>query len=302
MAIQFPTRFGVEAPQPAAAGGNSTYGHTPDPRGPAAPASTPHAVVDSLVLQGAAVAALDLDLLTHWDDGAAQARGAAEFQLARAAAQAGDSAASLEHLELAILADPVHAAAVAEDPAFGAMRGAVRELVGHATVLARMRAEASIDAALSVLESAGGSRLAARADQARAFLDVAQAHFELGTYVAYVEAAQAAMRAQQITQDSRIEPRSKFSTARSLRTRTLREPGPARRAVRRLWDKLPLLAILLGWLLAGIVGGVASLPFQDGYISETRQTLFSIWALGLLAMVLLGFVRSIVRLRRDRLL
>jgi fucose permease len=58
----------------------------------------------------------------------------------------------------------------------------------------------------------------------------------------------------------------------------------------------------LGWLFAGIVGGVASLPFQQGYISETRQTLFSIWALGLLAMVLLGFVRSIVRLRRDRLL
>jgi hypothetical protein len=256
--------------------------------------------VDSLVLQGAAVAALELHLLSRWDDGAAQARGAAEFQLARATAQAGDSAASLEHLELAILADPVHAAAVAEDPAFGVMRGAVRELVGHATVLARMRAEAAIDSALSVLESAGGSRLAARADQARAFLDVAQAHFELGTYVAYVEASQAAMRAQRIAEDSRIEPRGKFSTARSLRTRTLREPGPVRRAVRRLWDKLPLLAILLGWLLAGIVGGVASLPFQDGYISETRQTLFSIWALGLLAMVLLGFVRSIVQLRRDR--
>jgi hypothetical protein len=291
----------MEVPQPAAAGGNSTYGHAPDPRGPAAPASAPQAAVDSLVLQGAAVAALELDLLTHWDDGAAQARGAAEFQLARAAAQAGNSAASLEHLELAILADPVHAAAVAEDPAFSAMRGAVRELVGHATVLARMRAEASIDAALSAMESAG-SGSAARPDQARVFLDVAQAHFELGTYVAYVEAAQAAMRAQQIAEDSRIEPRGKFSTARSLRTRTLREPGPVGRAVRRLWDKLPLLAILLGWLLAGIVGGVASLPFQDGYISETRQTLFSIWALGLLAMVLLGFVRSIVRLRRDRLL
>ena len=299
MAIQFPARYGVEAPQPAAAGGNSTYGHTPDPRGSATPASTPQAVVDSLVLQGAAVAGLELDLLTHWDDGAAQARGAAEFQLARAAAQAGNNAASLEHLELAILADPVHAAAVAEDPAFSAMRGAVRELVGHATVLARMRAEASIDAGLSAMESAG-SGSAARPDQVRAFLDLAQAHFELGTYVAYVEAAQAAMRAQQIAEHSRIELRGKFSTARSRRPLTVRELGPVRRAVRRLWDKLPLLAILLGWLFAGIVGGVASLPFQDGYMSETRQTLFSIWALGLLAMVLLGFVRSIVRLRRDR--
>src|SRR6266851_1690807 len=193
MAIQFPARYGVEAPQPAAAGGNATHGHAPDPRGPAPTASTPQAVVDSLVLQGAAVAALELDLLSRWDDGAAQARGAAEFQLARAAAQA-------------------------------------------------------------------------------------------------------AMRAQQIAEDSRIEPFGKLSTGRTLRVRNMRTPGPARRAARRLWDKLPLLAILLGWLLAGIVGGLASLPFQEGYASETRQTLFSIWAIGLLAMVLAGFVRSILRL------
>jgi len=291
----------VEAPQPAAAGGNSTHGHAPDPRVPAAPASMPEAVVDSVVLQEAAVAALELDLLSHWDDGAAQARGAAEFQLARAAAQAGDSAASLQHLEQAILSDPVHADAARRDPAFSAMRGAVQELVGHASVLARMRAEASIDAARSALESDGGSGLAGRADQVKAFLDLAQAHFELGTYVAYVEAGQAAMRARQIAEDARIEPLGR-SSGRNFRPSTPRTPGPARRAVRRLWDKLPWLAILLGWLLAGIVCGVASLPFQNGYISETRQMLFSIWALGLLAMVLAGFVRSILRLRRDRLL
>src|SRR5216683_2779456 len=150
MAIQFPARYGVEAPQPAAAGGNATHGHAPDPRGPAPTASTPQAVVDSLVLQGAAVAALELDLLSRWGDGAAQARGAAEFQLARAAAQAA---------------------------AFSAMRGAVQELVGHASVLARMRAEASIDAALSIIDSASGPRVADRTDQAKAFLDLAQAHF-----------------------------------------------------------------------------------------------------------------------------
>lgn len=268
----------------------------------AAPAPTPEAVVDILELQGAAVAALELDVLSHWDNGADPARGAAEFQLARAAAQAGDRAASLQHLEQAILTDPARADAARQDPAFSAMRGAVQDLVGHASVLARMRAEASIDAALSALELAGGSRTAARADQVRAFLDLAQAHFELGTYPAYIEAAQAAMRAQKIAEDARTEPRSKFSTARTLRGSTARKPGPARRAVRRLWDKLPLLAILLGWLLAGIVGGVAGLPFQESGISETRQTLFSIWALGLLAMVLAGFVRSIMRLQRNRLL
>jgi hypothetical protein len=63
---------------------------------------------------------------------------------------------------------------------------------------------------------------------------------------------------------------------------------------------LPLLAILLGWLVAGILAGIASLPFQQGAIAELRQTLFPIWALGLLGMVLLGFVRSIWRIGRRR--
>jgi hypothetical protein len=302
MAIQFPARYGVEAPQPAAAGGNSTQGHAPDSKGPAIPASTPQAaVVDRLVLQGTAVAALELELLSHWGDGADQARGAAEFQLARAAAEAGDQTASLQHLEHAILADPVHAESARQDPAFSAMRGAVQELVGHASLLARMRAESSMDAAFSAMESIRGLGAAPHADQVKAFLDLAQAHFELGTYTAYVEAAQAAMRARQIAEESLIEPLGKFS-GRPFRASMPRTPGPARRAVRRLWDKLPLLAILLGWLLAGIVGGVAALPFQNGDVSETRQTLFSIWALGLLAMVLLGFVRSILRMRRDRFL
>jgi len=301
MAIQFPARYGVDAPQPAAAGGNSAYGHMPDPKGPAAPASAPQgAAVDRLVLQSAAVVALELELLSHWGDGVDQARGAAELQLARAAAQAGDSDASLQHLEHAILADPVHAEAAWQDPAFSAMRGSVQELVGHASLLARMRAESSIDAALSATESARGSG-APHADQVKAFLDLAQAHFELGTYTAYIEAAQAAMRARQIAEDSLIEPPGRFS-GRPLRAGMPRTPGPARRAVRHLWDTLPLLAILLGWLLAGIVGGVAALPFQSGDVSETRQTLFSIWALGLLALVLFGFVRSILRLRRNRLL
>jgi hypothetical protein len=61
------------------------------------------------------------------------------------------------------------------------------------------------------------------------------------------------------------------------------------------------LAILLGWLIAGIVAGFVSLPFQKASASELRQLLFSVWALGLLGMVVLGFVRSISRIRIQRL-
>jgi hypothetical protein len=300
MAIQFPAGYGVEASPPAAAGGNSAHSQMPAPRVASAPASISEAVVDSLVLHGAAVAALELGILSHWDDGASQAAGAAEFQMARAAAQSGDQAATLQHLERAILADPAHADAARQDPAFSAMRGPVQELVGRLSVLAHIQAEASIDAAMTAFESAralGSGSLAL----SRAHIDIAQAHFELGSYAGFVEAAQAATRAQQLAEGSRIEPRAKLSATgpgRALQSGR----SPVRRAVRGLWDKLPLLAILLGWLVAGIIGGVASLPFQEGPVSETRQTLFSIWAMGLLSMVLLGFVRSILRLRRDRLL
>jgi hypothetical protein len=305
MAIQFPAGYGVEAPPPVAAGGNSTQGQTPVPWAPAAPAAGTEAVADSLVLHGAEVAALELDILSHWDghldNGSAHAVGAAEFQMAREAAQSGDQVSTLQHLERAILADPLHADAARQDPAFSAMRGTVQELVGRLGVLAHIRAEALIDSATSAFESAratGSGNLAL----ARAHIDIAQAHFELGSYAGFVEAAQAAARAQQLVENRRIETRAKPPATGARRGIPLQpKRSPVRHAVRSLWDRLPLLAILLGWFLAGVAAGVAGLPFQDGVPSEPRQMMFSIWALGLLAMVLLGFVRSILRLRRDRL-
>ena len=57
---------------------------------------------------------------------------------------------------------------------------------------------------------------------------------------------------------------------------------------------MPLLAILLGWFTAGVLAGLPSLPFQQG-LAAMRGLLFPVWALGLVAMVLAGFVRSLRR-------
>jgi len=256
-----------------------------------------HAPVDTLTLQTAAVAALELDLLQHWNDGAARAAGAAEYQLARTAAATGDRAASLQHLEQSILAHPAYAQAVQQDPAFDAVRGDVREMVGRLNVLARIRAEASISEAGVAVESARASDATGRVPHAQAYLDLAQAHFESVSYAGYVMAAQAAALAQQTVVGSKVIAPAPIA---AIGSKILIRPvaRAARKAASRLWQTLPLLAILLGWLFAGILAGVASLPFQNGAIAEWRQTLLPIWALGLLSMVLLGFVRSIRRIGR----
>ena len=262
-------------------------------------ASVSQAPVDSLTLQTAAVAALELELLQHWDDGAAQAAGAAEYQLARTAASTGDHATTLQHLEQSILAHPAYAQAVQQDPAFDAFRGDVRDMVGRLNVLGRIRAEAAIEEAGAALESVRASDGAGRVPHAQAYLDLAQAHFESVSYAGYVMAAQAAAIAQQSVAGSKVTPPDPMA---AIGGKTLLRPlaRAARKAASRLWQTLPLLAILLGWLVAGILAGIASLPFQQGAIAELRQTLFPIWAMGLLGMVLIGFVRSIRRIGRRR--
>jgi hypothetical protein len=269
----------------------------PAGRMPAPHASVSHTPADTLTLQTAAVAALELELLQHWDDGPSGAAGEAEYQLARAAAATGDHAATLQHLEQSILGHPAYAQAAQQDPAFDAMRGDVRDMVGRLNVLARIQAEASIAEAGGAVESARALDAAGRVPHAQAYLDLAQAHFESVSYAGYVMASQAAAMAQQSVAGSKVTLPDPIA---AIGSKTLLGPltRTARKAARRLWQTLPLLAILLGWLFAGILAGIASLPFQQGAIAELRQALFPIWALGLLGMVLLGFVRSIRRIGR----
>jgi len=251
--------------------------------------------VDNLTLRTTALSALELDLLQHWDDGAGRTAGATEYQMARTASANGDHAASLQHLERSILAHPAFVEAAEQDPAFDTVRGDVRDLVGRLNVFARIRAEAAIEDAGAALELVRASEASGRVQHAQAYLDLAQAHLDSASYAGYVVAAQAGALAQQAADGAKVTPpapmvaiNSKSSFAPITRA--------ARKSVRRLWQMMPLLAILLAWLFAGLLAGVASLPFQHGAIAELRQTLFPIWAMGLLGMVLVGFVRSIRRI------
>ena len=283
---------------------------------PVPPAQPSPAPSDALPLPRAAVAAVEVELLRRWDDPAAREMGAMEYQLAREAVQTGDHATALEHLEQAFAAQPAYAAAAAQDPAFAAIRVPVQQLVNRASTpphlppevaTAGPAAEEPADSSQAIGRGMEAARLVALTrtpdapdpiPQAQAYLDMARAHFELGAYTGYVVAAQAAALAQGIAEDSRVSPSLKRGAFPDSKPQSWLQPlrRAAWRTARRLWEKLPLLAILLGWFAAGVLAGLLSLPFQQG-LAGMRGILFPVWALGLVTMVLVGFVRSLRRLR-----
>jgi len=291
--IQFPS--GGFDPAQAALGvdrGSPALGRVGGPH-----ASVSHTVADSVTLPDAVTAALELDLFQNWDNAAARASGAAAYSQALGAASQGDHGASLQHLERSILAHPIYADAAESDQAFDAMRGDVRDLVGRVSLVARIRAEAAVGEARAAFESDHVAHPMAAAQQA--WLDLAQAQLQSASYAGYFAAAQAAAFAQETAARSGVAPPAPTAV---IKRESLVRPlaRAARQAVSRLWQRLPLLVIMLAWLLAGIVAGLASLPIHEGSIAELRQTLFPIWAIGLLGMVVLGFLRSIRRLLRRR--
>ncbi len=252
------------------------------------PAAAPFATIQ---LPRAVSAALDLELLASWDTAPARATAGAEYQLALSAMQAGDRPAALEHLEQAILIHPAQAATALADPAFDAIRGSVRDLVIHLTVDVRMHAEASMSEARAALQSPGTPAIARPLVLARAYFDAAQASFQLGTYTGFLQAVFAADLAQQIA-------KGKISLAAPAAGALEPVKRAVKRAALRLWRKLPLLAILFGWFVAGMLAGITSLAFQSG--AELRAWLLPVWGMGLVAIVLFGFVRSIRRIAQRR--
>jgi len=256
----------------------------PAPQPAAALAPLPHAPVGGPTAAQAISAALDLELLHSWDTEPARAAAANEYQLAQAAIQSGDRPAALQHLEQAILAHPAQAAAALVDPAFDSIKGQVRDLVTHLAMAARIRAEMALSEAHAAIQALGASGPARPLLLARAYLEAARASFQLGTYTGYVQAAFAAELSQRIAR-GRIRSRRWGLSAFAPVKRAVQH------AARRLWQRLPLLAILLGWFFAGIVAALVSLPFQAG--AAFRAWLLPAWAVGLVCLVLYGFVRSI---------
>jgi hypothetical protein len=238
-------------------------------------------------------AEIDFAPLQPWNTEPAQTVAANEYQLARAAVQAGDHPAALQHVEQAILAQPAQATAAFADPAFCSIKVPVHDLVTRLILAARERAEASISEARTALQQFSASTTARSFALARTYLQAAQSTFQLSTYTGFVQSAIAARLALEITRGKRSRP--SFASREGVFARVKRA---TQRAARQLGQRLPLLAILLGWFFAGVIASTASLAFQAG--AAFRAWLLPAWATGLMALVLVGFVRSIRRIGQRR--
>jgi hypothetical protein len=63
--------------------------------------------------------------------------------------------------------------------------------------------------------------------------------------------------------------------------------------IRKLWLRAPLLVLLLAWLAAGFVGGLASailrIYWPQGWPESLAAAGFEVWGVGFLALVMFGF-------------
>jgi hypothetical protein len=80
--------------------------------------------------------------------------------------------------------------------------------------------------------------------------------------------------------------------------------APRRRippAVRRLWQRAPLLVLLLSWLAVGLAGGLLyaglRLVIPEAMPKPGDAAGFGLWGLGFLALVGLGFYARVRRIR-----
>lgn len=239
---------------------------------------------DSVAVRNQADLALILSFLQKWTE--APSAGAASYEAARRAAQAGDRDSAVRNLEQAVLAHPAHALAAEQEADFTPLRGDVAQLLAGLTQNAKMRAEVSLATA-----EAAWTQAPIPVPAAAACLDAAKANLAARTFAGYMAAAEAAELARGMLRSR--------NTALAARSGT--EESRLGMAARFLWERLPLLYVLLVWFAVGVTfGGFTFLwraIFPDSGIAAWQDAVFPVWGLGLVLLVLAGFLRSLLRMR-----
>jgi hypothetical protein len=198
------------------------------------------------------------------------------------------------------------------------MRTQVDTLLARVANLARLDAEGRVDQAGRTVESGTVRELREWNARPEVLLQIATQMLDAGGHTNAVRASQLA----QVILDSahwapiavpvssetvETTPESSGKTS-AIRPRTT-EPAAiesrlsrrVRARVERLWQRGPLLVLLLGWLAIGLAGGLATLLLRqvapDSWPPALTENAFDLWGLGFLALVLVGFY---VRVRNVR--
>jgi hypothetical protein len=219
----------------------------------------------------------------------AAARSAELFQRAASFAAAGDVTRALAGVaELARL-DPRRAESAPSEPAFQKIRTEVDLLLARLRDVARLDAETRIGRAAAATESAALAALDDWDAPPRRLLQVAAHLLEHGGYASSLHAAQLAQSI--LDQAARVPPARSpagLSAVRALRrswTSTIER-------VRTLWDRAPLLVLLLSWLVLGLTGAAVS-----ALSGISSPGLVELWATGFLGLVVFGFYMRVRNIR-----
>ena len=210
-------------------------------------------------------------------------------------------------------------------PALAAIQGNIEHLMGRLTTVAKIDAESKISQAEQVMEDNGWAKLPHWDTKPETLLQIAHRLYEAGGYSNYVRSARYADATMQsafwgaslvqqpilpVTESAKLEEEESVTAkprdageatvaALQYTWHKLQTKVPAR--IDALWQRAPLLLLLFGWLIAGVIGGVLSLVVRkiwpDGWAASLTDLGFQTWGLGFLALVGFGFW---ARIRKQR--
>jgi hypothetical protein len=171
--------------------------------------------------------------------------------------------------------NPEHAGALANSPLLAPIQGEVRELVHRVTEDARGEAVRMVASAGVAVESAAG-----HSEQLNGLgvLEVAERFIESGQLANY-------FRAQGLGSAVIGFYAAGGRHAQRTERRVMWE------WLARLWRRLPLLVLLVGWLVLGLAGGALAVLARADI--ATVAAWFEFWGVGFLALVLIQFLVSI---------
>jgi len=216
-------------------------------------------------------------------------------------AQGGDVNGALAKLASFAPLDPRQAEHLPSEPSLAPIQKEAGELLVRLSATARVDAETRLQQALRIVQEPGFAERPIDGMKPATLALLAERLVDAGGYANSIHSAEISQKiidpslwAPAPVIPERVLEQEEVSYITGTRARTalatLRLWSDATVAgVKRLWRRAPLLALLLGWLLTGLVGASVALLFRNDLPASVTGWGFEIWALGFLALVGFGF-------------
>ncbi len=205
------------------------------------------------------------------------------FQAAVVAMRGGEVNNALTKLATMLPLDPRRAERLASDPLLVSIRKDVEAMLSRLTGAATLDAETRLREATEFLQGQGSVDPEIEEVRASTLVAVAGRLVEAGGYANCVQSSEISRMILDPARWAPVEspvPLTKPVLARGVRRALLIRWQTAAARMKNLWRRAPLLVLLVGWLLIGVVVGAAQIG---------EELFFEIWVLGFLGLVGFGF-------------